>query len=162
MKVIIIEHDKYQIENINTSLKIRWPDCQCFSTEYGIEGIDLASNVNPDLVILDLEVTDMDGLEVIKETRKVSIVPLIALSRIRDDQALVVKALHHGADRFISKPFRALEFLSRVNALLRRIGGGKHYQHALDMDKVLAGSISIKEAKQAQEENRYLETSSVN
>ena len=105
MKMLIIEHDKYQIETIKTILKIRWPDCNCLSADQGLEGIDLVSHTAPDLVILDMEVTDMDSLEVIREMRKISEVPLIALSHIRDDQALMVKALYYGADRFIEKPF---------------------------------------------------------
>ena len=115
MKTLIIEHDKQLLEDITSILKTRWPHCQYFSIEQGIEGIDMVDMTNPDLVILDLDGLDNDGLETIREIRKVSIVPLVVLSRVKDDGSSVAKALYHGADRFIKKPFRALEFLSRVN-----------------------------------------------
>jgi len=152
MKVIVIEHDKYQIEGITTALKIRWPDCDCFSTNRGRDGIDLIDTTNPDLVILNLEAPDMDSLEAIKEIRRISTVPLVVLSHIKNDQATVVKALYYGADRVISKPFHTLEFLSRINALLRRTNSEKAYQENPDLGKVLLCSESIKGAKQTKEE----------
>ncbi len=162
MKTVIIENDKSLIEDMISALKLRWPDCEYYSTDQGREGIDLADTTSPDLVILGLEVPDINGFEVIKEIRRISTVPLVALSRIKDDPVMIVKALCYGADRFINKPFRMLEFLSRVNALLRRTNGEKVYQYDLDFGKVLSASQSIKEAGQDKEEEQYQEAFSVN
>ena len=161
MKTLIIEHDKQLLEDITSILKTRWPDCQYFSIEQGIEGIDMVDMTNPDLVILDLDGLDNDGLETIREIRKVSIVPLVVLSRVKDDGSSVAKALYHGADRFIKKPFRALEFLSRINALLRRTNVDKVYRDHPDLEKVLLFSESVKESRQSQEDYHFQEVFSV-
>ena len=158
MKVIVIEHDRSLMEDLDTFLKIRWPDCYCLSTDQAGKGIDLVETTDPDLVILDMEALDIDGIVAIKEIRKVSIVPLVVLSRIKDDKADVVKAFYYGADVYIKRPFYILEFLSRVNALLRRTIGMKSHQNNLDISKIHTSSESIEEAIQSQEENCYLET----
>ena len=162
MKMLIIEHDGNFTDDIVTTLKTRWPDCECFSTDQAQEGVVLVNVADPDLVILDLEAMDIDGINAIKDIRKISTVPLLVLSQRGDDQALAVRSLHYGADRFIKKPFQPLEFLARVNALLRRTNGVKYYRHEPDTDKLMVAIISTSEVKQSKEEDWYLETSSVN
>ena len=74
--------------------------------------------VKPDVVILDLGLPDKDGLEVIREVRTQSAVPIIVLS-VRNDEAGKVAALDHGADDYITKPFGVDELLARLRAALR-------------------------------------------
>lgn len=82
------------------------------------QGILMHSSHLPDLVILDLGLPDMDGLEFIKNTRKTSATPIIVLSA-RTDEKDKVAALDLGANDYITKPFGTLELLARVRVALR-------------------------------------------
>jgi DNA-binding response OmpR family regulator len=89
------------------------------STSSGIEAIQLGQSVKTDLAILDLNITDMSGLGVLRELRRLSTEPIIVISSSKEE-AEVVKCLEMGADEHIPQPFRQLEFVSHVKALLRR------------------------------------------
>src|SRR2546427_12423619 len=85
----------------------------------GQEALDLFSAESPDLVVLDITLPRLDGLEVCKRLRARSTVPIIMLTA-RDDELDKVVGLELGADDYITKPFSIREFRSRVRALLRR------------------------------------------
>lgn len=85
----------------------------------GESGLDLFRDFKPDLVITDLSMPEMDGIEVCREIRRVSSVPIIVLS-VRGEEKVKVKALDAGADDYITKPFGIDELLARVRASLRR------------------------------------------
>lgn len=119
MKVLIIEDDKEIVEAISLAFQIRWPEAEVISTRLGKKGIELVESEPPDLVILDLGLPDINGFEVLHEIRVFSHVPIIIITA-RTDEADVVKGLEWGADDYISKPFRQLELLARVKALIRR------------------------------------------
>ncbi len=85
----------------------------------GEEALDVFANENPDLVVLDIMLPRVDGLEVCKRLRARSTVPIIMLTA-RDDELDKVVGLELGADDYITKPFSIHEFRSRVRALLRR------------------------------------------
>jgi two-component system KDP operon response regulator KdpE len=119
MKVLIIEDDKEIVDAITLALQIRWPEAKVVSTRLGKKGVELVETENPDIVILDLGLPDISGFEVLSQTRLFSHVPIIILT-VRADEADVVKGLEWGADDYILKPFRQLELLARVKALIRR------------------------------------------
>lgn len=85
----------------------------------GESGLDLFRDFHPDLVITDLAMPEMDGIEVCREIRKTSTVPIIVLS-VRGDEKVKVSALDAGADDYVTKPFGIEELLARVRASLRR------------------------------------------
>ena len=85
----------------------------------GREGLELAAREHPDVVILDLGLPDMDGVQVATELRSWSRVPIVVLSA-RDAEASKVAALDAGADDYVTKPFGMNEFLARLRAALRR------------------------------------------
>jgi len=85
----------------------------------GIKGLKLAETESPDVVILDLGLPDMDGLDVLRELRSFSNVPLLILT-VRGEEMDKVKGLEMGADDYVVKPFAPAEFLSRVKAVVRR------------------------------------------
>jgi DNA-binding response OmpR family regulator len=97
------------------------------SARDGEEALDRFGEANPDLVVLDIMLPRLDGLEVCKRLRARSTVPIIMLTA-RDDELDKVVGLELGADDYITKPFSIREFRSRVRALLRRAalspGGG--------------------------------------
>ena len=84
----------------------------------GAEGLSLLRHEKPDLVILDLGLPDLDGLEVIRRIRQQSPVPILVLSS-RDDEKGKVAAFDEGADDFVTKPFGAEELMARMRAALR-------------------------------------------
>ena len=90
-----------------------------FSAPAGKQGLIEIATRKPDAVILDLGLPDIDGLEVIREVRGWSNIPIIVLSA-RTQEAEKVAALDAGADDFLSKPFGTPELLARVRAQLRR------------------------------------------
>jgi len=89
----------------------------------GATASELATSLNPDLVILDLGLPDMDGLDVLRNIRKASNMPVIILS-VRDDESDKIAALDLGADDYLTKPFDAGELLARIRSVLRRIQPG--------------------------------------
>ena len=85
----------------------------------GKEGIDMFAQINPDLVLLDIMMPGMDGMEVIKLIRKESNVPVIMLTA-KSDTFDKVLSLEMGADDYIVKPFEPKELIARIKAVLRR------------------------------------------
>ncbi len=119
MKILLIEDDKEIIDAISLAFQIRWPEAKVVSTRLGEKGVELVESEGPDIVILDLGLPDISGFEVLRQIRLFSHVPTIILT-VRQDEADIVKGLEWGADDYITKPFRQLEFLARVKALIRR------------------------------------------
>ena len=105
----------------------------------GGEGLALAAAQPPDLVILDLSLPDMDGVEVCQQLRQWTQVPIIILS-VRDSERDKVRALDMGADDYLTKPFGIEELLARVRVALRRSAR----VHAAEQSSVVrAGPLEI-------------------
>ena len=119
MKVLIIEDDPEIIEVVSLAFQIRWPEIKVVTTHLGAKGVELVESENPDVVILDLGLPDTSGFDVLKEIRAFSTVPILVLT-VRGEETDIVKGLEWGADDYMVKPFRQLELLSRVRALIRR------------------------------------------
>ena len=98
----------------------------------GREGLHFAASHKPDLVILDMGLPDRRGLEVLKDLRGWSDVPVIVLS-VENDQNTIISALDSGADDYVSKPFRTEELLARIRVCLRRHSVNKENQSVLTM-----------------------------
>ena len=95
--------------------------------ETAADGLTQAATRNPDVVLLDLGLPDMDGLEVIERLRDWSAVPIIVISA-REQEGDKIKALDKGADDYLTKPFGAGELLARIRAALRRAAPKSHDQ----------------------------------
>jgi len=119
MKVLVIEDDPQIVEAINLAFQIRWPEAKVVTTSDGEKGIDLTLSEHPDVVILDLGLPDISGFEALKRIRLFSAVPILILT-VMSDEADKVKGLEWGADDYVTKPFKQLELLARIKALLRR------------------------------------------
>ena len=85
----------------------------------GKEALRKLAEVSPSIIILDLLMPDMDGMQTLEEIHKVSNVPVIILSAV-DRKEDIVKALHAGTDDYVTKPFNNDEVIARVNSVLRR------------------------------------------
>lgn len=117
INIILIE-DEQQIRRF-VMLAAEGEGFQIYSAETGRQGLIEIGTRKPDVVILDLGLPDMDGLDVIRETRSWSTVPIIVLSA-RTQEAEKVEALDAGADDYLTKPFGTPELLARIRAQLRR------------------------------------------
>ncbi len=119
MKVLIIEDEKSIIDAIKIAFEFRWPDVNLVASMTGKKGVLLAREESPDIVILDLNLPDVSGFEVLKKIRDFSDVPVIILT-VRSDDEDMLKGLETGADDYIIKPFNYMTLLARVRAVLRR------------------------------------------
>jgi two-component system, OmpR family, response regulator len=106
----------------------------------GEEALRLFAEETVDLVVLDIMLPKLDGLEVCKRLRAESSVPIIMLTA-RDDEFDTVLGLELGADDYITKPFSIREFRSRVRALLRRAGAPR--RDAAESEPMVAGTVSL-------------------
>jgi two-component system response regulator VicR len=125
MKMLIIEDDREIAEVIRIALEMRWPDATLENTHLGSEGIRAIEASSPDVVILDLGLPDASGYDVLKQIRAFSDVPVIILTA-RNEEIDITRGLELGADDYVTKPFRQMELLSRIRAVLRRVSPQAH------------------------------------
>jgi two-component system KDP operon response regulator KdpE len=119
LKVVVIEDDPQIVENIKAIFQMGWPEARLTSARQGEEGVNKVIDTSPNLVILDLGLPDIGGIEVLKRIRKHSNVPVMILT-IRSEENDVVRGLAAGADDYVLKPFRQFELLARARAITRR------------------------------------------
>ncbi len=116
-KILIVDDDDDILLLVSGAIKARGYDV--ITASNGSDGVAICNTERPDLVILDIELPDRDGLEVCQEIRRSSVVPILFLS-VRGEETDVVLGLGIGADNYIVKPFRAPELVARVEAMMRR------------------------------------------
>lgn len=120
IKILIIEDENRIRFFMRTMLEYAGYDVLTAAT--GREGIELINSHCPNVVLLDLGLPDMDGIEVVKSLRKWSSMPVIVVSA-RGEEKDKVAALDAGADDYISKPFGKAELLARIKVALRHAAG---------------------------------------
>ena len=103
----------------------------------GDEAIRVARQEKPDLIVLDLGLPGRDGLDVTRELRRDSNVPIVMLTA-RTDEADKIVGLELGADDYLTKPFSGKELVARVRAVLRRAAGGR-----ASRDRAAVGDVEI-------------------
>lgn len=118
---ILVIDDEAQIRRF-LDIGLRAEGYQVWLAATAAEGLALAATQSPDLVILDLGLPDREGHEVLAELRQWSQLPVLMLS-VRDDESEKVRALDHGANDYVTKPFGIQELMARLRALLRNRPG---------------------------------------
>lgn len=116
-KILVVD-DEVQIRRALGAM-LRTQGYEVTSASNGEQALDLASTAQPDLIVLDLRLPDMDGREICARLRSWTQVPIIVLS-VMDDEPTKIAALDAGADDYLVKPFSAGELLARVRAARRR------------------------------------------
>ncbi|HEY3298518.1 MAG TPA: response regulator transcription factor [Armatimonadota bacterium] len=119
-KILVIDDEEQIRRALKSILSAR--HYEVILAANGTDGIDLAIDHNPDLIVLDLAMPDMSGFEVTRELRTWYTGPVLVLS-VRSGDVDKIGALDLGADDYLTKPFSAGELLARVRALLRRTAG---------------------------------------
>ncbi len=117
--VVLVVEDDVPVRNlIVTTLKTH--DYRHLTAKNGTEAIMMASSYNPDVLFLDLGLPDMDGIDVIRQVRSWSTMPIIVISA-RSDDTDKIEALDAGADDYLIKPFSVEELLARLRVTIRRL-----------------------------------------
>ena len=116
-RILVVDDERPIRRFLRTTLSAQGFDI--FEAVDGHEALLSAASYHPDVIILDLGLPDMDGLEVIRHLREWSQTPVIVLS-VREQEQVKVRALDFGADDYLTKPFGVSELLARIRVALRR------------------------------------------
>ena len=116
-KVLVVDDEKLIVKGIRFSLEQDGMEVECAYD--GEEALDMAKNNDYDIILLDIMLPKMNGLEVCQQIREFSNVPIIMLTAKGDDMDKIM-GLEYGADDYITKPFNILEVKARMKAILRR------------------------------------------
>ena len=125
MKILVVDDEQLLVKGIKFNL-----ENEGYQVETAFDGkraLELARNNNYDLIILDLMMPEIDGLECCMKIREFSNVPIIMLTARGEDADKII-SFECGVDDYITKPFNILELKARIRAMLRRAGGGQARQ----------------------------------
>ncbi|MGB3368305.1 MAG: response regulator transcription factor [Acidaminobacteraceae bacterium] len=117
-KILVVDDEPILLKGLKFSLE--QDDYQVEVAVDGLEAYEKIMNNNYDLVVLDLMLPEIDGLEVCRKVRETSMVPIIILTAKGEDSSKVL-GLEYGADDYLTKPFNILELKARIKAILRRV-----------------------------------------
>jgi DNA-binding response OmpR family regulator len=138
-KILVIDDDTAITELMSMLLKTF--GFEVLTTNIGEEGIRLAREADPNVILLDLMMPDLDGWQVCKEIRKTSSVPILILSAINDPR-MVASVLDVGADDFLVKPVPSGVLVANIKKLIRRNTG------TLDVSKLKKTTASFPQTNQ--------------
>jgi len=132
---VLIIDDEPQIRKL-LKISLEANGMKTFEAVNGREGLIQAAMTKPDLIILDLGLPDEDGIEILKQIREWSLVPVIVLT-VRDSEEDKIALLDAGADDYVTKPFGTGELLARIRAALR------HSQHQEESSIFQTGNLLV-------------------
>ena len=151
MKILVVDDEKTLVKGIKFNLENEGYHVECAYD--GAAAVELARNNKFDLLILDVMMPEVDGLEACMRIREFSNVPIIMLTAKSEDADKLI-GFECGADDYLTKPFNILELKARVRALLRRAAGVQRSQGAI----LTAGELSLNtEERVAIREGRTVE-----
>ena len=133
-RVLVVDDEPQILRALRINLRVR--DYEVHVAATGTEALEVAGRYPPDLVILDLGLPDLDGVEVIQGLRGWTKAPIIVLSG-RADSMDKVEALDAGADDYVTKPFGVEELLARMRAAVRRTGTAE------DLPRIRLGELVV-------------------
>ena len=136
MKILVVDDEKLLVKGMKFNLENEGYQVECAYD--GAAAVELARNGQFDLIILDVMMPEVDGLEACMRIREFSNVPIIMLTAKSEDSDKLM-GFECGADDYLTKPFNILELKARVRALLRRAAGVQRSQGAI----LTAGELSL-------------------
>lgn len=151
MKILVVDDEKLLVKGIKFNLEN--DGYEVVTGADGMDAVELAAAGDIDLIVLDLMMPRMDGLEACTKIREFSDVPIIMLTAKSEDMDKLM-GFEHGADDYLTKPFNILELKARIRALLRRAGStGKQQADVLE-----CGHIAIdRSARNAYNDGRLVD-----
>ena len=147
MKILVVDDEKLLVKGIKFNL-----ESEGYEVDAGYDGeeaVEKAKNGNYDLIILDLMMPKLDGLNACMQIREFSAVPVIMLTAKSEDTDKLL-GFEYGADDYITKPFNILELKARVRALLRRSGSRIQEEKA---SRLTRGHITIDAERRSADKN---------
>ncbi|WP_444451738.1 response regulator transcription factor CtrA [Rhodobacter capsulatus] len=132
MRILLVEDDPTTSRSIE--LMLTHANLNVYCTDLGEEGIDLAKLYDYDLILLDLNLPDMNGLEVLRQLRLARVDTPILILTGADDTENKIKGFGFGADDYMTKPFHREELVARIHAIIRRSKG--HSQSIIRTGKI--------------------------
>ena len=136
MKILVVDDEDLLVKGIRFNLQN--DGYEVVTGSNGLEAIELAKNKKPDLIVLDVMMPQMDGLNACAKIREFSDVPIIMLTAKTDDMDKLM-GFDQGADDYLTKPFNILELKARIRALLRRSARQQEPQNST----LTIGSITL-------------------
>jgi two-component system KDP operon response regulator KdpE len=135
MRILVVDDEARMIDFIRMNLELE--GAKILSARNGLEALDQVRKHNPDLILLDIMMPQLDGYETLRMLREFSSIPVIMLTA-KGEEEDIVQGLELGADDYIPKPFGVRELISRVKAVLRRVQSStEHGQALLKVDERL-------------------------
>ncbi len=140
-RVLVVEDNVDLAYGLQNNLEIEGYDVRV--AEDGEKGLKEAEAWNPELIILDLMLPGLDGYRVLQHLRKSGVTTPVLILTARGEESDKVLGFRLGADDYVTKPFGVLELLARVEAILRRAGGGFEQGPEDGKDSVEFGEVTI-------------------
>ena len=137
MKILVVDDEELLVKGIRFNLQNEVYEVLTGSN--GLEAVQIAQTKQPDLIVLDVMMPEMDGLTACSKIREFSNIPLLLLTAKADDMDKLI-GFDHGADDYLTKPFNILELKARIRALLRRSGAA---DSANTENTLTIGSITL-------------------
>lgn len=137
MKILVVDDEKLLVKGIKFNLEN--DGYEVVTGADGIDAVELAAAGDIDLIVLDLMMPRMDGLEACTKIREFSDVPIIMLTAKSEDMDKLM-GFEHGADDYLTKPFNILELKARIRAMLRRTGGNEKKEAG---NRLVGGNITL-------------------
>lgn len=135
--ILVVDDEEDLLDLIEYNLQKEGFDV--LKAENGVEGIEMARKHNPNLVLLDIMMPKMDGMEVVERMRadkKLAHIPIIFLTA-RGDEKTEVEGLDKGGDDYITKPISTTKLISRIKAVLRRIEEPGHMTNKIEVHDII-------------------------
>ena len=137
MKILVVDDETLLVKGIRFNLQNE--GYEVITGSDGLDAVRLVQEQNPDLVVLDVMMPNMDGMTACSKIREFSDIPIILLTAKTDDMDKLM-GFDHGADDYLTKPFNILELKARIRALLRRAGSSE--KKAVN-NTLIIGSITL-------------------
>ncbi|MFC1555727.1 PleD family two-component system response regulator [candidate division KSB1 bacterium] len=122
VKVVAIDDDVHSLDILKRYIKVAYPDVQYFSADNGKDGLKLVNEKHPDLILLDIEMPEVSGLDVLKilkeqNSEAILSIPVIMITVVKDEVS-IRKAIELGAVNYILKPYNRKDLIKRLKPYL--------------------------------------------
>lgn len=139
-KVLVVENEKEDSSYLSTLLSDN--GYEVLPAYTGEEALSMITSHCPEVVLLELELPDMDGMKILSSVRKWTMLPIVVLSKRKDEQDIVM-ALDGGADDYMIKPYGSEELLARIRTAIRHGRTGNTDLQLASEGKIIVGNLTI-------------------